>query len=60
DVQANVDIFPMNDTSPVKPFTSFVLNINVETIAHRDKGDNFLCIVLDLGEHTGGELCLQE
>ncbi|KAF5362817.1 hypothetical protein D9757_014261 [Collybiopsis confluens] len=59
-LHANVDIFPINDTSPVKPFTSFVLNINVETIAHRDRGDNFLCIVLDLGEHSGGELCLQE
>ncbi|KAJ3713083.1 hypothetical protein C8R42DRAFT_647105 [Lentinula raphanica] len=32
EVEANVDIFPLNDTSPVKPFTSFVLNVNVQTI----------------------------
>ncbi|KAJ3764520.1 hypothetical protein FB446DRAFT_710266, partial [Lentinula raphanica] len=58
EVEANVDIFPLNDSSPVKPFTSFVLNINVETVAHKDNGDNNLCIVLDLGEHTGGGLFL--
>ncbi|KAJ3753361.1 hypothetical protein EV360DRAFT_53597, partial [Lentinula raphanica] len=60
DVEANVDIFPLNDNSPIKPFTSFVLNINVETVAHRDNGDNSLCIVLDLGNHSGGGLCLFE
>ncbi|KAJ3710811.1 hypothetical protein C8R42DRAFT_757290 [Lentinula raphanica] len=60
DVEANVDIFPLNDNSPVKPFTSFVLNVNVETVAHRDNGDNSLCIVLDLGNHSGGGLCLFE
>ncbi|KAJ3745910.1 hypothetical protein EV360DRAFT_57440, partial [Lentinula raphanica] len=59
-VEANLDIFPLNDHSPVKPFTSFVLNLNVETVAHKDNGDNSLCIVLDLGSHTGGGLCLFE
>ncbi|KAJ3727774.1 hypothetical protein C8R42DRAFT_638890 [Lentinula raphanica] len=51
-VEANVDIFPLNDHSPVKPFTSFVLNLNVETVAHKDNGDNSLCIVLDLESYT--------
>ncbi|KAJ3783566.1 hypothetical protein GGU10DRAFT_273265, partial [Lentinula aff. detonsa] len=60
DVMANVDIFPLNDSSPISPFTSFVLNINVETGAHRDDGDCGLCLILALGHHTGGELCLYE
>ncbi|KAJ3717517.1 hypothetical protein C8R42DRAFT_711648 [Lentinula raphanica] len=59
-VEANLDTFPLNDHSPVKPFTSFVLNLNVETVAHKDNSDNSLCIVLDLGSHTGGGLCLFE
>ncbi|KAJ3991167.1 hypothetical protein F5050DRAFT_1872767 [Lentinula boryana] len=60
DVVTNVDIFPLNDSSPISPFTSFVLNINVETGAHRDDGDCGLCLILALGHHTGGELCLYE
>ena len=36
------------------------MNLNVATLAHRDRQDKTLCVVLVLGEHTGGELCLYE
>ncbi|KAE9395718.1 hypothetical protein BT96DRAFT_997413 [Gymnopus androsaceus JB14] len=59
-VEAMIDIFPLQQTSPVKPFTSFVLNLNITTIIHKDGGDLVACIVLDIGDHEGGELCLFE
>lgn len=55
-----IDIIPLQQTSPVKPFTSFVLNINVATIIHKDGGDLRACIVVDIGSHEGGEVCLFE
>ncbi|KAJ3751667.1 hypothetical protein EV360DRAFT_11623, partial [Lentinula raphanica] len=53
-----VDVMPLNDSSMVRPFTGLVININVTTPAHRDKGDLGGCIVISLGSFTGGELCL--
>ncbi|THU91033.1 hypothetical protein K435DRAFT_675017, partial [Dendrothele bispora CBS 962.96] len=59
-VEAEIDIFPLQDSNPVHPFSSFVLNINVMTEVHRDKGDKNGCIVLVLGQHQGGDICFQE
>ncbi|THU93130.1 hypothetical protein K435DRAFT_670755, partial [Dendrothele bispora CBS 962.96] len=53
-------IFPLQDSNPVHPFSSVVLNINVMTEVHRDKGDKNGCIVLVLGQHQGGDICFQE
>ena len=50
----------MNDFSPAYPFGGFVLNINVVTQAHRDAKDFDICLVLVIGQHVGGELCLFE
>jgi hypothetical protein len=37
-----------------------VLNINVVTGCHHDFKDMNICLVLDIGEHEGGELCFVE
>ncbi|KAJ3965340.1 hypothetical protein EV361DRAFT_1020368 [Lentinula raphanica] len=60
EINGMIDIIPLHDLSPVKPFTSFVLNLNVTTLLHKDHGDKSGCIVLSIGSHTGGELCLLE
>ena len=55
-----VEALPNGDTSPVHPFTGFVLNVNVSTRIHRDWGDEDVCLVLVLSDCSGGELCLKE
>ena len=54
-----VDTTPAGD-GPCRPFSGYVVNVNVTTAAHRDMMDHCLCIVFVLGEHEGGELCLYE
>ena len=46
--------------SPGYPFSSLVLNINVMTSGHRDGQDLKACLVMAIGDHEGGELCLME
>lgn len=60
EVIANIDIIPLHDQSLASPFPCLVLNFNVVTILHKDQGDYRGCIVVVLGQHTGGELCLAE
>ncbi|KAG1842730.1 hypothetical protein F4604DRAFT_1597257 [Suillus subluteus] len=55
-----VDILPNAEGSPVRPFLSLVVNINVCTVAHRDAKDFELCLVLAVGEFTGGGLVMRE
>ena len=55
-----MEALPNGHTSPVHPFTGFVLNINVSTRIHRDWGDEDICLVLVLSDCSGGELCLKE
>jgi hypothetical protein len=44
-----VEILPGKPDSPVAPFLSLVVNINVSTLAHRDAKDKLLCLVLAVG-----------
>jgi hypothetical protein len=61
DLALFAEVLPGKVASPVHPFTGFVLNINVVTRAHRDPKDlNKICLVLVIGDHIGGELCLIE
>ena len=60
EVRTTIDITPLHDQSLASPFPCFVLNFNVATLLHKDQGDHCGCIVLVLGDHTGGELCLVE
>ena len=46
--------------SPVMPFVSLVVNINVRTEVHRDKWDKTLCLVLAVGDFSGGGLVLEK
>lgn len=55
-----MDILPCKPDSPVAPFASLVLNINVTTLAHLDGKDFVLCLVLPIGEFVGGGLVLGE
>lgn len=59
-LRQEADILPGNTFSPVYPFLGCVVNLNVATVAHRDQKDKALCLVLPLGDFTGGELCLYE
>ena len=54
------DSLPEHVMSPVMPFVSLVVNINVRTEAHRDKWDKTLCLVLAVGDFSGGGLVLEE
>ena len=54
------DSLPGNVISEVMPFVSVVLNLNVRTEAHRDKWDKNLCLVLCIGDFSGGALVLKE
>ena len=56
----DAEILPGNAHSPVHPFLSLVINLNVATLAHRDSGDKSLCVVMPIGDFSGGDLCLYE
>ncbi|KIJ12218.1 hypothetical protein PAXINDRAFT_83281 [Paxillus involutus ATCC 200175] len=53
-------ILPGNACSPVEPFTSLVININVSTRGHRDVGDREFCLVIPIGTFTGGSMVMVE
>jgi hypothetical protein len=55
-----VEILPGKPDSPVAPFLSLVININVATLGHRDAKDKLLCLVLAVGRFTGGGLVMKE
>ncbi|KAG1799656.1 hypothetical protein EV424DRAFT_1545902 [Suillus variegatus] len=55
-----VDILPNAGGSPVKPFLSLVVNINVCTIGHRGGKDFRLCLVLPISNFVGHGLVMRE
>jgi len=55
-----VELLPGKPDSPVAPFLSLVININVATLGHQDTKDKLLCLVLAVGRFTGGGLVLKE
>jgi hypothetical protein len=59
-VSMTVDAYPGNAHHPFYPFGSMVININGCCVVHKDRGDLGGCIVLVLGPHQGGDLCLVE
>ena len=59
-LQQWVDTLPSNEFSPIFPFSGLVVNVNVATRAHRDSGDLSLCLVLEISDCEGGELCMME
>ncbi|KAG1876217.1 hypothetical protein F4604DRAFT_1581467, partial [Suillus subluteus] len=55
-----VDLLPGQEFSPVRPFLSLVLNINVCTMAHCDTKDKEFCLVLPIRDFQGGALVTYE
>ncbi|KAG1856083.1 hypothetical protein F4604DRAFT_1522245, partial [Suillus subluteus] len=51
---------PGGKVSPVTPFLSLVVNLNVSTLGHRDRFDKDFCLVLPLGDFRGGALVMLE
>ncbi|KAG1807916.1 hypothetical protein EV424DRAFT_1543641 [Suillus variegatus] len=47
---------PGGECSPVAPFLSIVINLNVTTEAHRDRFDKDLCLILPIGKFKAGAL----
>jgi hypothetical protein len=55
-----VELLPRKPGSPVALFLSLVVNINVCTLGHRDGKDLVYCLVLPLGDFSGGTLAVKE
>lgn len=58
EVVATASLIPGNDLSPITPFTSLVINVNITTLVHEDGGDEGGCVVLTIGNHRRGELVI--
>lgn len=54
------DILLNDEQSPVYPFTGYVVNLNVATRCHRDKGDKDWCLVIAVSDCEGGEIVFHE
>ncbi|EGO28352.1 hypothetical protein SERLADRAFT_405926 [Serpula lacrymans var. lacrymans S7.9] len=53
-------ILPGINLSPIFPFLSLVINLNVSTKGHRDSKDKDFCLVLLIGNFQGGALIMVE
>ena len=60
ELRLDAEVLPGNAHSIAHPFLSLVVNLNVATLAHRDRQDKSLCVVLAVGNFEGGALCLYE
>ncbi|TEB34342.1 hypothetical protein FA13DRAFT_1789461 [Coprinellus micaceus] len=59
-LEVSINVLPVGDSVLCHPFTSVVVNFNVNTIMHVDDKDKEICVVFQLSDCTGGELCLAE
>ncbi|EGO04888.1 hypothetical protein SERLA73DRAFT_149226 [Serpula lacrymans var. lacrymans S7.3] len=55
-----VSILPGNNLSPIFPFLSLVINLNVFTKGHQDSKDKDFCLVLPIDNFQGGALVMVE
>jgi hypothetical protein len=55
-----VEALPLNEWAPAYPFSGIVINVNIATRAHRDKGDEEVCLVISISQCDGGALVLHE
>jgi hypothetical protein len=52
---------PFQAKSPAHPFGGFVVNFCVATVAHRDLGDDGVCVVSTIKKRcVGGQICFYE
>jgi len=56
-----LEVLSCQQSSPVHPFTGYVLNLNITSKVHRDANDKDICLVIAISSNCeGGELCLME
>lgn len=55
-----IEVLPNNASSPARPWSGVVVNANIATRAHRDKGDKRFCMVLVISDCQRGDLVLHE
>jgi hypothetical protein len=55
-----VETLPLNEWTPIYPFSGIIVNVNIATRAHRDEGDEELCMVITVSDCEGGALVLHE
>ena len=62
ELKITLEVLPCSHTSPVYPFSGYVVNLNVSTRAHRDLQDKKICLIIVISSEDciGGELCLVE
>jgi hypothetical protein len=59
-IKAFVDVLPLNQSPTSYPFASFVVNVQASLEAHKDGGDDTLCVTIPFGKWTSGRLVLHE
>ena len=55
-----VEFMPLEGSVPCEPFSGMVLNIHVCLLAHVDREDEKLCVIVPFGDFEGGELVLSD
>jgi hypothetical protein len=55
-----VETLPLNEWTPIYPFSGIIVNVNIATRGHRDEGDEELCMVITVSDCEGGALVLHE
>src|ERR1700734_4012488 len=55
-----IDDLPLNQKAPADPWSGVVINANIATKAHRDVGDDVICMVLAMSDCIGGDLVFHE
>ena len=55
-----VEKLPLNEWTPIYPFSGIIVNVNIATRAHRDEGNEELCMVITVSDCEGGALVLHE
>lgn len=48
------EALPMPEVTPIAGFAGFVMNFQPATLAHRDRRDGGLCVVVASGNFSGG------
>ena len=59
-IKAFVDVLPLNHSPTSYPFSSFVINLQATAKAHKDEGDDTVCVSIPFGNWTQGQLVLHE
>ncbi|KAJ7587073.1 hypothetical protein C8J56DRAFT_890976 [Mycena floridula] len=56
ELEITVQELPFDTSSAARPFTGYIININVTTDGHLDINDRDLCVVVPFAEWKGGQI----